>query len=399
MASIRLGISIIIALVSSFSSDAQRRSAETYLQRADDLLEANKEAEALGYLDTCLAKQPENIEALFLRARIYSNQHRYQEALTDYLKLNAIDPENKEALYSCGVARYQLGHYRMALDDFNASLDLPGRATNTAYFKIDPWQKNAVGISTISRMEVDLWNFIGLCHSKLTEYNEALVAYNKGLQIESRNIDLLVNRAMVYEAMEKPQLALADYETVLLLDPHSEVASLNLVKLRSKEEQLQALNTFVANRPSHPQGYEKRGLLFFEMELYQNAEKDLERALELQPENDEYLFNLALVRFKMGNLTDAGTLFIELTDRDPRHAGAYFNLGNIMYRQKNFDAAVSYYTMAIQHQPGTPSFLYNRALALFETNLPKRACEDMRLANDLDPELGNEFLDKFCGSN
>ena len=394
---IKIAIAIIIVVWCPVNTRAQRQSVvNNYLQLAAQQVEQNQEEKALPYLDTVIYKQPYNKEALFLRGRIYSNLHEYQHALTDYLRLTEIDPENKEATYSLGVVRYQMGQYNMAITDFQKCLKAASQPTNTAFFKIDPWNKKAMDISTITHMDAEIWNFIGLCLYHLDEFEAAISAFTEGLKTDKNYVDLLVNRALGYEALGEHDLARTDYTTALLISPDHETASLNLLRLQSEDERLESLNTFIASNPDHPQGYANRGLLHFSNSNYQAAEGDLTAAFELNPENNDYLFNLALSKLKTGKLTESEELFMELIDREPKRAGAYFNIGNIHFTQKSFDTACSYYSIAIQLQPNMPVYLYNRALAFYENDQRDKACEDMRLAHLLDPAIGNDFLIKYC---
>lgn len=388
----------IISLIFLTTATAQRPSVNKYLELANQFADQNQEEKALAYLDTVLYLQPHNKDALFLRGRLHSNLHQYHDALTDYLTLSEIDPENKEALYGCGVVRYHLGQYHMAISAFSQCLRLKTQPTNTAYFRIDPWEKHALGISTMHGMDVDIWNYIGLCHYQLHEFDAAITAFDKGLGIDKNSVDLLINRALVFEALGEVELARTDYLTVLSLIPEHETASLNLVRLQTEEDRLKSLNSFIVAHPDLPQGYSNRGHLHFQNKNYQAAEKDFVTALDLNPENNDYLFNAALAKLKTGNLSDSEALFMELIDRNPQHAAAYFNLGNIHFTRKSFNTACSYYTIAIQLQPNLPSYLFNRALAYHEYGQHDKACEDMRLANQIDPETGIDFLSKHCGS-
>lgn len=389
---------IFLSMLCSSAVLAQRKTMENYLLIARNMIEHNQEEKALPYLDTILYNQPYHKEALFLRGRINSNFQQYQVALTDYLKLIKIEPENKEVMYGCGVVRYHLGQYRMAVSTLRRCLEMTDRPTNTAYFKIDPWHHQAMGISTVNHMGIEIWNLIGLCHYQLCEYESAVVAFNEGMKIGDGSADLLVNRALAYEASGQIDFAKADYTSALNMVPEHESASLNMMQLHSESEQLELVNSFIASHPNHPQGFTKRGLIHYNNLDYQSAEKDFEVAFELSPENNDYLFNVALAKLKTGNLKESEEYFMELVERDPHRAAGYFNLGNIHYALKSFEEACSYYTLAIQLEPNMPSYLYNRAVAYYENGQQEKACEDMTKAHLLNPEVGNDFLIKYCSS-
>jgi tetratricopeptide (TPR) repeat protein len=389
-------ISLLMILLISGQIFGQKKSAWHNLQKANELIDKNEEKQALHFLNECLAQEPDHQEALFLRARIRNNQHQFLEALTDYNAVLSLNPENKEATYSRGVLRYQLEQFEAALMDFKKCLQLPSGGTNTAYFKIDPQSSQASGISTINRMEADLYNHIGLCYYQLGKYNKALESYNHGLEQEKQHHDLLINRALAYEKLEQYDLAKKDYEAILKLSPLHERASINLLRLSTENQKITRLNEYILNHPEQPIGYSDRGLLYFNQGNFKMAEKDFLMATKLDPTNSEIKLNLGLSQIKLNKLEEAEMLLLEVAEIDPDNARAFFNLGNIQYSREHYQEAISYYTIAIQKESNNASFYYNRSLAFYESNQIHEACEDMKLAQSLGSESGKSFINKYC---
>jgi len=375
---------------------AQKISAHKNLQHAIDLIDQNKEEEAFLYLNECLYEQPENQEALFLRARILNNKEKYLEALTDYNKLLALDPENKEALYNRGNLRFQLQQYNMAKEDFQKCMEIPIKETNTAYFKIDPSSQKASGISTINLMDVDIWNHIGLCHFKINEIPASIQAYNNGLEIENNNTDLLINRAIAHEKNGEEELAQVDYKAVLTIDPDNTIAQLNLLRMTSSHISYSELDKFIDNHPDNPGGYVERGHAYYNSRDYLSAEKDFITALKLDPDNQENSLNLALVKIKLSQLDEAEKILIQVAENNQGNDRIFFNLGNICYQKNLLVESISYYTLAIQLAPINASYFYNRGLAYYENRQIEKACEDMKAALDLDSGLDPDFSEKYC---
>ncbi len=389
-------IFFFIVLMSGHVSLGQKKSPYQNLQKAIELIDDNKEAEALAQLNLCLSKQPDNQEALFLRARIQNNRHQFLEALTDYNALLSLDPENKEALYSRGALRYQLGQYEMALADFKKCFESPSRETNTAYFKIDPLSDKASGISTITRMDADLWNYMGLCYYQLGKFEKALESYNQGLDLDQNHLDLHINRALVYEKLNQYNLAKEAYQTILNLAPDHERASINLSRLQSGNEKISKLNEYILNHPDQAVGYADRGLAYYNIKNFQMAESDLAIAHKLSSSNTEYKLNLALCKIKLDKLEQAESILLEITEAEPNNSKAFFNLGNIQYMNAQYPDAIAYFSLAIQKENDNPSFYYNRALAYYENNQLEKACVDMNSANMFDSGTGVEFIKKYC---
>jgi len=377
-------------------------SIQKNLVIARELINKNREDSALVYLDALLAKKYNHQEALFLRAKIFSNQKRLREALTDYNALLSLNPENKEALYARGVIRYSSSQYEAALEDFQHAMKLPESETQTAFYKIDAGSKLTEGIYTISGMKTDIWNNIGLCYLAMNQFEQAIQSFNEGMSEDNRDLDLYVNRAIAYEKLGETNPAIQDYQYVLSKDPSHAIATHNLMNLQKTQftdfEQLKSLDEFIDENPSFAQGYSSRGLFYYDRKDYNSARLDFEKALEMQPDNIDYLFNLALCQVNLKNISNAEELFLKVITVDPVHSGAYFNLGNVQFKQMHFEEAISYYTIAHNLNPKNISILYNRALAYHKNGQNEKACQDMGEVNKVDPELANTFYTKYCNS-
>ncbi len=386
-------------LMISLISFGQRSSAIQNLQKARELHEKNRDEKALVHLNECIKQLPDNAEALFLRARIFSNQKEFLKALTDYNALLSLHPEDKEAFYSRGIIRYQLEQYSMALEDFIKCVELPSKETNTAYFKMDPTSNKAAGISTMSSMDIDVWNYTGLCYYRLDQPENAMFAFNSGLEAEPLHTDLLINRALVYEQLGQLEKARFDYKTILQHNPDHNIASINILRLQSSDEKLQSLNSYIIQHPEQSIGYADRGLAYHDAEDYEKAESDLVMAYQIDPDNIENKMNLALTKLKLDKLAEAEKLFLEISEKDHYSEKAYFNLGNVKFKQNNYEEAISFYTLAINFNSNNPSYLHNRSLAYYENNEIEKACEDMKIAQLMNPEIGVEFAEKYCSEN
>lgn len=391
----KLVLTVFLMIVVDLPGNSQSYSAHRSLNIADELISQNRETEALLHINFCLEKDPKNSEALFMRARILSNEGQNLEALTDYNMLISLDPENSEAYYSRGVLRYQMQQYLPALDDFQKSLENPTKGTNTAYFKMNSG-KRATGISTLNTMKAEIYNYIGLCQYQLNDRSSAVLSFNKGIRSNPENADIYVNRALSYEKSGLTDSAHADYQRALQIDPDHEVANLNLSRLQEGEEKLQSLNEFIDGHPERPEGYADRGMYFFSRSQYEASATDFRRALQLTPNNTTYLVDLALSEMKLQNYQSAQALLLDAIDREPENTRAFFNLGNIHFQLKQYQEALSYYTLALHFDGDNASYLYNRALTYYNANKLTLACEDMEKLLLIDPEIGKDFRRKHC---
>jgi tetratricopeptide (TPR) repeat protein len=96
------------------------------------------------------------------------------------------------------------------------------------------------------------------------------------------------------------------------------------------------------------------------------AEKHLQRAHSLVPQNAETNFALGNLRFAQGDSAGARALYEATLKIDPEHKGALNNLGVLALNANNSGAAIDFFRHALRLEPRNPKthFLLARALDL-----------------------------------
>jgi lipoprotein NlpI len=111
--------------------------------------------------------------------------HHIPEALVDYERALALQPDWPEIYYSRGLALNEIGEYTAAIEDFNRALAL------------DPEQDSAYFNRGISKYE-------------LRQYRSALADFNKTIEMIPGDAKAHLNRAMAKYALGDLQGALND---------------------------------------------------------------------------------------------------------------------------------------------------------------------------------------------
>ena len=154
--------------------------------------------------------------SLYKDAVEYYNRGNFDGAIqniTEYLKKNSRDKKlDGDAVYVRGMAYYKSNEFDKAADDFNLALAL-GR-------------KNAG----------NLYWLLGKCYTVRGPGVMAVEHFSRALPLVNdikQQAKLLVDRAMAYKRLEKPDLAEADLRKALSLDPEHFLAQELLAEILS----------------------------------------------------------------------------------------------------------------------------------------------------------------------
>ena len=124
---------------------------------------------------------------------------------------------------------------------------------------------------TIKGFSAANWSEIGRQAIGAKNWNEALNAYNKTIELDPNNASAYNNRGLAYYNLDKDDLAIADYEKAIELNPKYGDAFNNLAKTYGRR------------------GYYKQAILFYD------------RVIELNPKDADAYYNRGKAYERLGD--------------------------------------------------------------------------------------------------
>ena len=171
----------------------------------DDLEDHDK---ALADCAAALKLEPKSPDVLYLRSTIHQSIEDWRASKADLDAAIAIEPA-PELYESRGEARYNLGDYRGAREDF------------------------AKAIAGNPEIEPRFHVYRGMAALLLDEPREAIADFTAALDNDDRDVKALAQRAKAYEASGDPKRALADLDRLrkLIKSPLLEADRARVAKL------------------------------------------------------------------------------------------------------------------------------------------------------------------------
>ena len=296
------------------ASDAQHLSAALMIRAQLALTDEDR----LSDLNQAVKVVPENLDAIRMRGALYLKMGQPEKALEDFKKWTELEPENlgaylvvvqvlsqldradeaKEVLdnaikqnpKAAGLlalrARMQLDATR-GLEDEEAAASV-GKALADA---------DAALVIDENNIEALLVRATILADKK--RFDEALRDVNKVLELQPDLVLGLWTRSLVLAANKQYDEAVKDIKLLAANDPANEVFQMQLAALyNAMGEPRRALDIYdrvLRVDPENAQALRGRGDAHLSLGQHKEAVKDLEESLELDPENDGVLNNLAWV--------------------------------------------------------------------------------------------------------
>jgi len=117
-------VSVALVVGAGLGTLRWQDSAQTHVIRGIRLLDEKAFAPALNELEQAVAREPENIEALFYLGVAHHTLEQYTEAAEAYARTLCLEPDMAEARWNLALVYVALGRYQEAIEQFRAYLNV-----------------------------------------------------------------------------------------------------------------------------------------------------------------------------------------------------------------------------------------------------------------------------------
>ena len=334
-----------------------RSLALAFLKQSEEALVSVDQAISLNYQDDFTLHS--------LRGMILQDLKLNEEAVAAYSA--AIQINLHPWVYNNrGVARNALGQYKGALSDFTKAIEL-----NPEY--------------------AGAYNNRGWAYYNLGEYKEAIADYDKAIELDPQDVQAYYNRGVARSALGDNQGAIANYNKAIELNASKYLLSYKQTFYHSALGNLQSVLTvfnqsIVYRETIDFDTYKSRGVARSDLQDYQGALSDFNKAIELNSQDAYAYYNRGNVRRILEDNQGALSDFTKAIELNPDYALAYNDRGVTHSNLENYKDAIVDYTKAIELNPRYASAYYNRAVAHSNLKDYEDAIADYTKAIELDPD-------------
>ncbi|MFH1321420.1 MAG: tetratricopeptide repeat protein [Bacteroidota bacterium] len=232
---------------------------------------------------------------------------------------------------------------------------------------------------TYSRTKV--WqNSIVLWTDVIEKYPNAKLAYN--------------NRGLVKNNMQDYKEAIMDFNKAIELDSIYILPYYNRgntkVKLKDYHSAIQDFTKAININPNYADAYNNRGNTKCYLKDYKRAILDFNKAIDIDPNNEKMYVNRGLAREKLNDYYGAIEDYSQTIELDPGYTEAYYNRGNAKYYLKDHSGAIHDYNKTIHLAPDHTRAYNNRGNAKMLAGDKNGACSDWEKARAV------ELIKKYC---
>ncbi|MDB9389879.1 serine protease [Microcystis aeruginosa] len=340
---------------------------------------------------------------------------RFEEAIKAFdeaIKQN--DPDNVYlAWYGKGLALFELREHQPAIEAFQQAINTLPKREDLKNFHSSILQLQSVVYRSLENYEQALTvinQAISLVPNNPNYYNEKwgilsrLKRYDEGLAAITQAINLApraawyVNRGILYQDLQKYDLALADWNKAIEINPNYALAYNNRGGLYHNQQKydlaLSDINKAIEINRNLAEAYYNRGLLYYDQQKYELALADYSKAIDINPNLAEAYNNRGLLHRDLQKYDLALSDYSKAIDINPNYAEAYGNRGNLYSDLGKYDLALSDYSKAIRINPNDAEAYNNRGLLYYDQQKYELALADFNKAIEINRSYAEAYYNR-----
>mgnify|MGYP001162073083 FL=1 len=297
---------------------------ENYLAlKASLLSNMGKDKEALTQIENALLKFPQSYKLYDLKASIFRQQNQQEKAIDCYKKMITIDPNKKKSLTTSIAAAYMnLSRPDEALRIINQQIKEQPESDNSLLFTraqlligmkdFAPAQKD---IESILAKDSSNYNYQKLLaqlyfaqgNKRLYFFHtqKALQKLQNTYQNNNEDVEALFEIASIHLSMKQFDEAEATYNQILALFPDNYESLKQKARIKLTQQQwadaISIYDQLEANYKYEEEFLNNKAIAYIQNGNPQKALEYFEKAIELNPNNKDAIFNRNRLKAEMGN--------------------------------------------------------------------------------------------------
>ena len=293
--------------ISDFSHILQKKPdyAKALSYRGQSYEAINKDKMALADYTHSIKSGTKNFDLYYRRALLYKKHNELKLADYDLGKAIQYNSDCQEAYSLRGVIKVARGHYEKSIGDLSKAIEM------------NPDDQAALEARAKAYLETEQLD------KALADYNVLVVKFH------TRNVEVYMQRGELFVSQGEYSKASKDFARTSRIDPGNDQALVENAKvylLRGRAQQSIPISRKAIHfNDKNWEAWYVRGKAYFDLNQFQNAEKDFNKSIELKPSAQAHYYRgqcRAERRELMGACEDLKTaekMGFELATEDLKH--------------------------------------------------------------------------------
>jgi tetratricopeptide (TPR) repeat protein len=332
-------------------TESNPKDAVSYFYAGSMYAHMNKTNEARECFEKVIELRPEYIEAYITLGIMFIKTRKIPNAVSIFKKALSIDKNNAKLRYLLGSAYLSGQEFEKAETELKKALKLNyndpqvyNNLGSICLIKNDKDQalnyfQKAVELNPVSAIS---YNNIGSLYRLKGDFIKAAEYYEKALEFDPENTSAFADLALLAYKSKKYSEAIKFYNILLKINPSNTEAlkntAMSYMYTGETSQAIEHYEKLIKIKPSISTKY-KLALLYTDTGKYEKAMKLYNELLSIKKVSPEIIHDFAILRAKMGEISDSIDNLRKVIALDPNNALAHKDLGVIYLDRRQVDYA------------------------------------------------------------
>lgn len=369
----------------------------------------DENANAQRYLEKAVQLKPDVVDAQALLADVYAKQRNFDAAVGAFQKVIALDPKRTAAHFELGGIFVRMQRWNDAAAALEKAIALDGVPAEaffqlgTAYEELRDFAKAADAYDRFLKMRPEnAWMGylrLGSCRMELQQYELAVVALQEAQKAQPRDIKVNYTLAQAYRMAQQYDQAQAVLQGLAELNPvDASTYYSDIVKMYDEagqnENAIAAARKVIQLNPDSEIAIYNLAIMFQKLERYEEAIATFQEALAIKPDYDVAHYNIGSCYLNLKMYKESIEAFRNYVALVPDNADAWLQIGVCYMQLKDYDSALEPLKKCVELRPDYGVALFNLAVVYLNLKDNYSARDVYRTLVTVDPELA-ERLKKY----
>ena len=280
-------------------------------------LQAKRTAEALSLASELSRENPRDLQTHVTLGVLLASAGQYKPAELELEKADVLKPGNFDILFDLGQAYFRDGQYHQAELQLNQAVQLEPDSPEALYFLAKTYQNESRSLNALELLtrahrlapeNTDILLLMAQAAMSQRYFEDAIPLLEEGVRIAPQRVDLRSALGESYFKSDKVDKAIEQLDQVVRTAPTA-------------------------------RAYSFLGLSHISLGRFDDARRDFQNGLKLEPRNNYCLFNLGYIAELQGNSAEAEATFRKVLLADPDFPDALLELSSLYILAKRYSDA------------------------------------------------------------
>lgn len=378
------------------------------LRKVQYLTAANRVKEASAEIDQLEEQLPNSFDLYMARGALQSKLGHHRKAIQHYRQALQV-ADFPDDVYGLLALEYQVtGQYERAVRYLKLTLECNPEDEIGLYnlaLCYDLMEKNEEGIAYFSKF-VDqnpyaevAWYHLGIMYAKVKEIERAIWALDYAILIDDFFSAAYFEKATLLEQTYRYQEAIHTYQSTFEAEGATGFAfykmGLCYLHLNQRQKALSHFTKAIQEDDELDEAYFELALMKDEDEDWTEAVYFIDKALELDNDNLEYLCTSAEIHRRAGQIDEAELHYAMLLENGLTKPMIYIDYAELLFEMCDFEDGMEVLYEGVQNNPQSAEIHYRLAGYLYSIEESDEADIYFRKALELDADRRMHFFELF----